>query len=267
MEEKKENQLFDVPDEMEHDLDEQAFTRAISRLSDTDRHLFEDTGVIHIDRDMPAETQTLHVVKLTRRHMQKRDFVFRIILCLLVAGILIGATGIGMHMVMSSTLDESVTADQTQQIRIDANTFPDDVFRAHIAARYDTDQDGFLSGNERENVLVIIVPSDTTVTSIEGITCFTKLQSLTLSGTSVTQVDLSGNPDLSFLDISNTPVELLNLQKQEKLVDVRAENTASLKEVYMPSNSIIHTFDTDGSSMICDADHNGNYIGCSFRQG
>ena len=55
MEENKRKKLFDVEDQMEHDLDEQAFTRAVSRLSDTDRHLFEDTGVIHIDRDMPAE--------------------------------------------------------------------------------------------------------------------------------------------------------------------------------------------------------------------
>ena len=58
-----------------------------------------------------------------------------------------------------------------------------------------------------------------------------------------------------------------DVQKQEKLVDVRAENTPALKEVYMPSNSMIHTFDTDGSSLICECDASGNYIGCSFRQG
>ena len=100
-----------------------------------------------------------------------------------------------------------------------------------------------------------------------GIEWFSHLQSLTVSGTSITQLDLSANPELSFLDVSNTPVETLNLQKQEKLVDVRAENTPALKEVYMPSNSMIHTFDTDGSSLICECDASGNYIGCSFRQG
>ena len=40
MEENKRKKLFDVEDQMEHYLDEQAFTRAVSRLSDTYRHLF-----------------------------------------------------------------------------------------------------------------------------------------------------------------------------------------------------------------------------------
>lgn len=267
MEEKKRENLFDVPDAMEHDLDEQAFTRAISRLSDTDRHLFEDTGVIHIDRDMPAETQTLHVVNLTRIRQKKRNFVFRVILCLLIVGIFIGATGIGMHLVMEEQQQEKQEQQKASLVRIDADTFPDDLFRSHIETRYDINQDGYLSEEETDSVLVIIVPSDTAIHSIEGIACFSHLQSLTLSGTSVTEVDLSANPDLSFLDISNTPVTVLNMQKQEKLVDVRAENTTQLKEVYMPANSMIHTFDTQGSAMFCETDDAGDYIGCSFRQG
>lgn len=267
MEENKRKKLFDVEEQMEHDLDEQAFTRAVSRLSDTDRHLFEDTGVIHIDRDMPAETQTLHVISLSRKHQQKRNFVFRIILCLLVAGILIGAVGIGMHMVIVNDAQKQDQIQQADNVRIDANSFPDDLFRSHIAGRYDVNQDGYLDGQERDNVLIIIVPSEPAITTVTGIEWFSHLQSLTVSGTSITQLDLSANPELSFLDVSNTPVETLNLQKQEKLVDVRAENTPALKEVYMPSNSMIHTFDTDGSSLICECDASGNYIGCSFRQG
>ena len=267
MEEKKEEKLFDVPDQMEDSLDEQAFTRAINRLSNTVRELFQNTGVIHIDRDMPAETQTIHVVSLTRKHQQKRRFVFHVILLLLCIGIAAGVIGIALKFMISANQDDIADSDTLPAIRIDEQTFPDDHFRAHIQNRYDIDQDGYLSGQERESVLVILVPTDTAITSIKGIGYFINLQSLTLSGTSVKEVDVSDNTALSFLDISNTPVETLNIEKQENLVDVRAENTPSLKEVYMPVMSKIHTFDTDGSALICEPDDSGTYIGCSFRQG
>lgn len=265
MAEDRNEKLFDVPDEMEDMVDEEAFTKAISRLSDTDRHLFEDTGVIHVDRNMPAETQTMHVVSLTRKHRQKRNTVFTIILCLLCAGIVIGSIGIGLKISLGRSDAKQEENVKLSSVKIDEASFPDSVFRSHISSRYDSDHDGILSGEELTSVLVMIVPSDPGITSIKGIEQFVNLQSLTLSGTSVTEVDLTANTELTYLDISDTPLTSITLQRQEKLMDIRADNTASLTEVFMPAISSITVFETEGSGVECSKNEEGYYEGCMVK--
>ncbi|MGM9941157.1 MAG: hypothetical protein ACI32N_04110 [Bulleidia sp.] len=265
MEEDREK-LFDVPDEAEHMLDEQEFTKALHRMSDTDRHLFENTGVIHIDRDMPAETQTMHVVSLTKKHMEKRNFVFRIILVLLITGVLTGTIGIVLKNTVFSQDRKKDPGYTGQPVNIDADHFPDEAFRSYIRARIDTDQDGILSSQEREGLMIMIVPEDASIVSIQGVELFDNLQSLTLRHTSVTSLDLSSLYELSFLDVSDTQITSLNLQSQEKLVDVRADNTPALTEVYMPGKSMIRSFSTDNSAITCERDDNGYYVGCTLKQ-
>lgn len=264
MEEEREK-LFDVPDESERMLDEQEFTKALHRMSDTDRHLFEDTGVIHIDRDMPAETQTMHVVNLAKKHNEKRNFVFRIILVLLFAGVVTGGIGIFLKNTVFSDNTGTENTYTEQPVNIDETNFPDEAFRSYVSARIDSDHDGVLSVQERESLMIMIVPEDTSITSIQGVELFDNLQSLTLRNTSVTSLDLSSLYELSFLDVSGTSISELNLQSQEKLVDVRADNTPGLTEVYMPGKSMIRSFSTDNSAITCERDDEGYYIGCTLE--
>ena len=60
MSEKKNEQNDDfldfstIKEEINDGPSEEEFTRAMDQMSKTDRDIFEDTGIIHIDRDMPC---------------------------------------------------------------------------------------------------------------------------------------------------------------------------------------------------------------------
>ena len=64
---------------------------------------------------------------------------------------------------------------------------------------------------------------------------------------------------------ADTGIEELNLEEQTSLLDVCADNTPSLQKVYLPSESNIRTFETDGSSIGCEKDSGGFVIGCSLK--
>ena len=265
MEEKKEDKLFDVPDEMDNVVNEEEFTKALDKMSVTDRQLFENTGVIHIDRDMPAETQTMHVVHLSRVHQQKRNTVFKAIIALLVSGVVISLVGIALNRFMRNQNNKEEKKENETYIKINETYFPDVSFRNYVLTRLDTDGDGMLNNEERNNVMVLIVPEEKDITSLHGIEQFPHLQSLTVKNTGITELDLSEVKELSYLDVSDTAITRLDIEKNTSLLDVHANNTPSLEKVYFPSDSAIRTFDTDNSSVTCEKDTEGYYIGCSLK--
>ena len=78
MSEKKNEQNDDfldfstIKEEINDGPSDEEFTRAIDQMSKTDRDIFEDTGIIHIDRDMPAETQAMHVISLQKQNEKRK---------------------------------------------------------------------------------------------------------------------------------------------------------------------------------------------------
>ena len=78
MSEKKNEQNDDfldfstIKEEINDGPSEEEFTRAMDQMSKTDRDIFEDTGIIHIDRDMPAETQAMHVISLQKQNEKRK---------------------------------------------------------------------------------------------------------------------------------------------------------------------------------------------------
>lgn len=48
----------------------------MDQMSKTDRDIFEDTGIIHIDRDMPAETQAMHVISLQKQNEKEKEELY-----------------------------------------------------------------------------------------------------------------------------------------------------------------------------------------------
>lgn len=264
-EDKKEEKLFDVPDEMDSVVNEEEFTKALDKMSVTDRQIFEDTGVIHIDRDMPAETQTMHVVHLSRVHQEKRNNVFRMIIALLVAGVAISSIGILLNRFMRGKNAGEEKKENESYIKINEAAFPDVSFRNYVLTRLDTDGDGMLSNEERNSVMVLIVPEEKAITSLKGIEQFPHLQSLTAKNTGITELDLSMVTELSYLDVSGTEISELDLEKNTDLLDVHADNTASLQKVYFPSESEIRTFDSENSAVTCEKNTDGYYIGCTLK--
>lgn len=90
----------------------------------------------------------------------------------------------------------SIKADGT--VDLDANYFPDEVFRAYIR-QYDTDGDYLLSVKERANVKKIVIEKDWKVASLLGIEYFTELTHLDCGGNQINDLDVSQNIKLEDL--------------------------------------------------------------------
>lgn len=261
----EENRRMDPPTEEE-------FTRAMETLSDTDRDIFEDTGVIHIDRNMPAETQAMHVVKLQKKHEWKRRRVLLILAFLMVIGLVLSAGGILIHQRLDERRDAQIraaasasakakeTAD-TKSIAIDEAAFPDPIFRQYILDSFDTDHDGKLSGTECSAVTIVLVPEDGSVTDIRGIENFTELKSLTAKNNQIQAVDLSKNTKLEYLDFSGSQIASLDLSHNPELTQVNLTGDP-ITSLVLPEKSMITELDTDSSSITCNKDDNGIYTSC-----
>lgn len=251
---------------------EEDFTKAMETLSDTDRDIFEDTGVIHVDRNMPAETQAMHVVKLQKKHENKRRRVLLVVLILMIAGLLLSGGGILLNRRLSERRTKKIEAaasasaraeetPDTVSISIDEASFPDPIFRQYILDSFDTNHDGKLSGTESAAVTVILVPEDSSVTDIHGIENFRELKSLTAKNNQIQAVDLSENRKLEYLDFSGSQIASLDLSKNRKLTQVNLTGDP-LTSLILPEKSEITELDTDSSSISCEKDDKGIYNSC-----
>lgn len=271
-EEKKEKQNHDQEEPHFDPPTEEDFTRAMETLSDTDRNIFEDTGVIHIDRNMPAETQAMHVVKLQKRHERKRKKILIIVLILMIAGLVLSLGGILINNRLNARRQERIEAaasasakaqstPDTVSVAIDEASFPDPIFRQYVLDSFDTDHDGKLSGSECAAVTVVLVPEDNSVTDIRGIENFTELKSLTARNNQVQNVDLSKNRKLEYLDLSGTQIGTLDLSADRKLTQVNLKGTP-IVSLTLPEKSVITQLDMDSTAVSCNRNDDGIYTSC-----
>lgn len=226
MSEKKNEQNDDfldfstIKEEINDGPNEEEFTRAMDQMSKTDRDIFEDTGIIHIDRDMPAETQAMHVISLQKQNEKRKRKIVSIIVCFMLAGVVVAFGGIYLkshQKQLKAVKDTSNQQPAKDAIALDETTFPDALFRTYIQKNFDKDGNGELSGEELSSVIAIIAPEDSSLTSLQGIEYFTELQTLTFSNTGVTSIDLTNNTKLTFISCENTPVADLILPADSPL--------------------------------------------------
>ena len=86
----------EIKEEINDGPTEEEFTQAINAMSETDRDIFEDTGIIHIDRDMPAETQAMHVIHLQKENAKRKNKIVKIILFFMCIGLVVACIGLFM---------------------------------------------------------------------------------------------------------------------------------------------------------------------------
>lgn len=202
----------EIKEEINDGPTEEEFTQAINAMSETDRDIFEDTGIIHIDRDMPAETQAMHVIHLQKENAKRKNKIVKIILFFMCIGLVVACIGLFMKndtQKTSSVVEETKTdeVEETEALlAVDEATFPDELFRSYILKSFDQNGDGSLSAEERNSVIAIIVPEDTALTSLKGIEYFPLLQSLTITNSGVTEIDLSSNKNLTYVDCGSSPI-------------------------------------------------------------
>ncbi|MCD7882898.1 MAG: hypothetical protein LUI87_04200 [Lachnospiraceae bacterium] len=115
---------------------------------------------------------------------------------------------------IEEVVSDEVLTEDTVQIIIDENNFPDDIFRDYIIDNFDTDSDGYLSTDEIDAVTEIEI-GGTHMASMEGIEYFTSLQILLCNDNHLKSLDVSNNTKLTYinccwnnitaLDVSNNP--------------------------------------------------------------
>ena len=108
-------------------------------------------------------------------------------------------------------------------VAISAENFPDEKFREYIRSSFDKDSDGLLSEAEINAVTTINVVG---ITSLEGIEHFTKLARLLCANNSeLTELDISNNTALTYLDCSNTGITSLDVSNNTALESLYCYNT------------------------------------------
>ena len=122
-----------------------------------------------------------------------------------------------------------VHAEGEDDLEINWDNFPDAKFREYINDNIDKDGNGSLSKAEREAVTEIKVGrtnyNDTQYANLVGLKYFPNLQTLICFDNDMDELNLSENPELTYLDCSqNNLRNTLDLSKNEKLKTLICRN-------------------------------------------
>ncbi len=96
-------------------------------------------------------------------------------------------------------------------VAIDSTNFPDDVFRALVSERFDTDSNGELSSDEIGKVKFLQDLSNMGIKSFKGIEYFTELLEFSGVGNSVETLDLSNLTKLYYVNCASNGISTLLL--------------------------------------------------------
>lgn len=248
----------------------------LTNLTKEDRDILSETRPIHIERDdIPEETQTIHILTLERQKREKHKKVYKTIIALMSVCIIISIIGIVINSKIKAiksgaveTPTPSVSTDavdiKEDEVTIDETNFPDAAFREWVSSsQVDSNEDGMLSPDERNGVIILNVTGDTRYTNVKGIEYFPLLQAINISGTSITELDTSSNTKLKNLDVSSTSITTLDLSENNELTELNLSNS-QVSTLTLPEESKVETINTEGTSFECTANDQGIYTGCQI---
>ena len=125
-------------------------------------------------------------------------------------------------------------------IPINAENFPDDIFREFVQTNYDTDEDGYLTVEERNAVYRIDVHSSH-IQSLKGIEFFSNLLTLTCYSNPISALNLSRNWNLSSMDCSATQLTALDVSNCPDLRYLECGFNSNLKKLDLSKNTNLET--------------------------
>ena len=136
-----------------------------------------------------------------------------------------------------------------EELRISAEHFPDDEFRAYVAANIDADQSGWLTGEEIANTLTVYCGA-IDAEFLTGIEHFTELEELEFEDNSVSGVDLSANTKLVYLECPSNQLGSLSLEALPGLYYLHcADNTLTELDVSHQKLEYLYCFDNPLASL------------------
>ncbi len=133
-----------------------------------------------------------------------------------------------------------------ENVEINAVNFPDEIFREYVKT-FDKDGSGILEVKEIENVKKVSV-ADKKIKDLKGIEKFTALTELYCYSNELSSLDVSGNPELEFLNCSSNKLVSLDVSRNQKLAflycrynsieSLDVSRNPELKELYCNNNQL-----------------------------
>lgn len=116
----------------------------------------------------------------------------------------------------SEELIDDLADPNPDSVEINETNFPDEAFRSYVSTNIDNDHNNILSTEEINNVTEIWC-NKKKISSLKGIEYFGKLKKLSCYENQLTELDLSKNPDLEFLQCDSNQLKTLNVSGCTKL--------------------------------------------------
>ena len=161
----------------------------------------------------------------------------------------------------------TIKSSTRDDIEINEVNFPDEGFRSYVKENLDVNKDGKLSVYEVDRVdNIYIEDSPYRVNSLEGIGYFTNLTHLSvIFQRGLTSVDLSGNTELTTVQLFGTNLETLDVTMCTELSDLRCFNCklTSLKVSGLKSLYNLECYNNSLSRLDVSGCETLNYLDCS----
>lgn len=175
----------------------------------------------------------------------------------------------------------AVTVFTHRPVKVDEETFPDDVFREYVSAKVDINRDGEVSNDEAIKLVSLTLDG---AQNLDGISYFPNLQSIRVTGDSLTSVDLSHlrklqhadfsgdtnlsklvlgrNTSLLSLDVSNTNINVLDLSEAPSLETLHSDSDTDVINAPTERVSLVESYESnkgdtqDRSETVVNAQYN-----------
>ena len=130
---------------------------------------------------------------------------------------------------------------------IDETLFPDPEFRAYVEEKVDTDKDGYLTG--AEVLAVTSIHSEFgSIKSLKGIKFFKNLRTLEVRHNEITELDVSGMPNLTWLDCSSNGTVSLDVTECQNLRTIYCDRN-ELTSLDLSGDSKLSTLHCDNNQL------------------
>lgn len=105
-------------------------------------------------------------------------------------------------MVGGSIVNVHAAEPAQADVKIDAQNFPDETFRNYVTQHFDSNKDDALSPEEIAAAKTVNLADDNSVESVQGIELLPALTEINVSGTAISGIDVTKNPELKKLNAS-----------------------------------------------------------------
>lgn len=173
-----------------------------------------------------------------------------------------------LYLLVVVITEGGVTSRAFADVAIDAENFPDAVFRNYVSSYCDTNHDGILSDLEISTVTLINV-SDSNIVSLNGIEYLTALTTLNCNRNQLTALDVSNNTVLTILYChQNHQLTALDVSACSALTELDCYGN-QLTVLDVSHNTALTTLDCSGNQLTTlDVSHNTalTTLNCSGNQ-